>query len=219
MSRSLRTTSVWLLFSFVMTGCSVFQPSVEQRLQRIQTTTGQDGTELSPQSIQQQLNELQQLRQEYPQDARIWLQSGRLSLKAGDCYGATVAFKQALGLEAEDADIFLGLGICADYADNHDDAQNYYRQGISRYPDSWPLQNNLAYSRLLQGNVQQAFKDLKYLANVYPFPAVKHNLAIAFAMQGEFDQAYKIDLELYGEQQAIKNQSAYRHLYQSGPKL
>ncbi|WP_419813598.1 tetratricopeptide repeat protein [Bacterioplanoides sp.] len=205
----------WLLIVTMMaSGCSVFQPSVEQRLQRMQQTSETSDFADSDGALQNQLNELKQLRQQYPDNPGLWLQSGRLALKSGDCYAATVAFKQALGLEADDADIFLGLGVCADYNNNHPQAQQYYRRGISRYPRHWQLQNNLAYSRLLQGKSQQALNDLLYLAQQYPYPAVRHNLAIAYAMQGQFDQAYQIEAELYGEQQAMNNQLAYRHFHQ-----
>lgn len=199
----------WLIAcSLWLASCSMLQPSADSRLQRLDAAENL--------SLDERRQALQQLRSQHPEHPNVWLQSGVLALQAGDCDASVVAMKQALGLGQKDRRVYLGLGICADKELRHDEAQSYYRQGVVLHPDDWSLQNNLAYSRLLSGDVKSASRDLQSLASQYPYPAVRHNLALALAMQGQLEQAYDIEVELYGAEQASSNQQAYRRLMASG---
>lgn len=192
---------------FMLSGCSVLSfSSVEDQLQAVR-----DNIDSHPLQAEQDLKDL---KQQYPKNSEVWLLSGQLAMAKQRCDQAEIAFKQAQRYGSSQEIIFLGLGICADKNSEHMNAENYYRQGIERFPYSWRLQNNLAYSRLLRGQVVTATTNLISLSENFNQAEIRHNLAIAYAMQGDFERAYEIERLLYDEKTALKNRKAYQQLWQ-----
>lgn len=180
--------------------------SLQTRLSKIEALNESD-----PVAANEKIAELKKTN---PDDADIWVSAGRIALRQQRCERAKIAFQYALNMGSTREDNYLGLGICADKNNNHDLAKKYYTQGISSHPESWQLHNNLAYSYLLSADINTAIKNLTELNIRHTQPSIRHNLAIAYAMKGEFDKAFDIEQELYSEKIARNNQIIYRNMWQ-----
>lgn len=106
---------------------------------------------------------------------------------------AVMLFDQAIAKDPKDVRAYQGKGIALNSMGNHIDAEMAYSDGLKVAPGAIPLTNNLAMSKILRGEYQQAINVLKPLAGTNE--TVDQNLALANCLLGKKEEARK----LYGK--------------------
>lgn len=196
-------------------GCSTFSTSIDQQLQQLDVEYRQ--------SPSQARSQLQTLKNDHLNDARPWIKSGFWSLQENNIERARIAFIQARRLDNDNPDVYMGLGLCADEQKNHPQAQEYYQQGIELDNTHLKLKNNLAVSYLLSKEVTKAIALLELITRELPANTrlsqtekdrLQANLSLAYSMNRQLEEAYKIDKELLGEPAAQRNRLAKDALFQ-----
>lgn len=208
-----KTTLVLLIT--VISGCSSLSGgNLNQQLLQLD-----DDYQQSPSTAR---SNLQKLKKDNLADARPWIKSGYWSLAERDIERARIAFLQAKRLDNNNAEIFMGLGICADNIKDHLQAQSYYLQGLELDKYNFKLKNNLAISYILSQQAHLAIPLLKSITNqaaVYSTLShseknkLRSNLSLAYASNNNPEKAYEIDQELLGQPAAEHNRLAIEAMF------
>ncbi|MDD7805625.1 MAG: tetratricopeptide repeat protein [Endozoicomonas sp. (ex Botrylloides leachii)] len=104
---------------------------------------------------------------------------------------------------------FNGLGLIADRNGDYQQAQAYYRQGLSLNPDSASMMNNLAYSYFLAGDWKKAKALLYQVLQIQPhYPRAVYNLALVNVRDRRFNKAVEL-LEQFMEPYEASNDVGY----------
>jgi Flp pilus assembly protein TadD len=94
------------------------------------------------------------------------------------------------------------LGVLADLEQRFDEAADHYAAAIERQPGSALLWNNLGYSRYLAADYELAQNYFEHALQVDPdFGTARHNLALLYARQSQYEQA--LSLMLAGGDQVV----------------
>ncbi|WP_422449978.1 tetratricopeptide repeat protein [Endozoicomonas sp. ALB091] len=96
-----------------------------------------------------------------------------------------------------------GLGVIEDLNQNYRSAIAYYRRALVMAPGQAMLLNNLGYSYLLTGQLDQAeayFRQALSLRSDYPL--ARHNLALVLTRRNQPNQAVRVLEPVMGEAQA-----------------
>src|SRR5262249_11090522 len=100
------------------------------------------------------------------------------------------------------------LGVALDMQGRHAEAQANYRRAIQLAPDYLPTRSNFGLSLAITGPPQEAVAQLAPLATSPSADArVRQNLAFAYAMAGDFENA------LHVLRRDLDEKSAQRQLY------
>lgn len=119
-----------------------------------------------------------------PEHPGLLVELARIRVRGGQAEVALALFDRAARLEPG-ADAEEGRGIALDLLGRHHEAQAAYRAALTLSPERVSVQNNLAMSLLLTGQVGEALALLEPLAQRRDAPArVNNNLAIARTMLG-----------------------------------
>ena len=134
--------------------------------------------------------------------AKAFLKSGKPEL-------ALAPLSKVMEQTPEDPKLLLLLGVTKDLADQHREAQTYYRDGLARAPGDPALTVNLALSLTLSGDYANAVTVLQPLA---AGPAAsahdRQTLALIYGLKGNAAEAVRlsrIDLD----DAAVKHNLAY----------
>lgn len=115
----------------------------------------------------------------------------------------------ALQADPRDYRALNAMGVALDMQGRHADAQGKYRQGIELAPDYLALRSNLGLSLAISGQPMEAIAQLAPLATARGADArVRQNLALAYAMAGDLENALQISRQDLTEQSA-QHQLAY----------
>ncbi|MCC7260765.1 MAG: tetratricopeptide repeat protein [Alphaproteobacteria bacterium] len=113
--------------------------------------------------------------------------------------------------KAPRAKLFGIKGVALDMQDEHDAAQEAYREGLKQFPKDDMLQTNLGMSLILQGHYDEAIKVLLEVAEGRTsFPKARQNLALAYGLKGQWDKAYALGLQDLTKEQAKENIEFYK---------
>ena len=95
----------------------------------------------------------------------------------------------------------------------HAEAQARYRQGIELAPEYAALRNNFGLSLAISGNAQEAIAQLLPLANGRGADGrVRQNLAFAYAMAGDLENALQVSRRDLSEADAQRQLSYFMQL-------
>jgi Flp pilus assembly protein TadD len=124
------------------------------------------------------------LNQKNPKNTLYLKNLAQAAFYAEDFKASQKYYQQLLLLDPSDGNR-LGAGVVEDVLGNHDAAQGYYRQVITRSPRNLNAKNNLGLSQLLQGQLDEAettFKGLTERADSEP--RFDMNLAFVYGVSG-----------------------------------
>ena len=122
----------------------------------------------------------------------------------------TLAEEQiALVLQADSSDYraLNVLGVALDMQGRHAEAQANYRKAIQLAPDYLPTRSNFGLSLAITGPPQEAVAQLAPIATARGSDArIRQNLALAYAMAGDFENSLQIsrrDLDEHNAQRQL----------------
>jgi Flp pilus assembly protein TadD len=100
------------------------------------------------------------------------------------------------------------MGVALDMQGRHSEAQANYRKAIQLAPDYLPTRSNFGLSLAITGPPQEAIAQLAPIATSRGSDArIRQNLAFAYAMAGDFENALQIS------RRDLDERSAQRQLY------
>jgi Flp pilus assembly protein TadD len=145
----------------------------------------------------------------HPQEAAIAVRAAQLELRCGDPALASATFQAALAHGATGTAALNGLGVARVQLDDLPGAEDAFRKAIAVAPGDYAARNNLALSLVLQRRADEAVPMLQSLANEPGVPdRVRHNLALAYAQQGDTHQAATVLSEIVGGSAANREAAA-----------
>ncbi|MDP2332516.1 MAG: tetratricopeptide repeat protein [Reyranella sp.] len=157
-------------------------------------------------------------RRESNQVARRGLASALISMGQPDL--AVRQLEAALQADSRDYRSLNALGVVLDMQGRHADAQAKYRQGIEVAPDYLPLRNNFGLSLAISGHPQEAIAQLAPLAaSRLADGRVRQNLAFAYAMAGDLENALQVSRKDLDEQSAQRQLSYFMQLKALPPEV
>lgn len=122
-----------------------------------------------------------------------------------------VKLAESMIAKAPRAKLFGIKGVALDMQDEHEAAQEAYREGLKQFPKDDMLQTNLGMSLILQGHYDEAIKVLLEVAEGRStFPKARQNLALAYGLKGQWDKAYALGLQDLTKDQAKENIEFYK---------
>jgi Flp pilus assembly protein TadD len=133
-------------------------------------------------------------------------------LKTGKPQLALAPLSKALEGNPDDPKLLLLVGVTRDLAEQHQEAQAYYRDGLARAPGDPALTVNLAWSLALSGDYPNAIAVLQPLAMASTAsPQERQTLALIYGLKGNIPEAARLNrIDLDGT--AVERNLAY---YQS----
>jgi Flp pilus assembly protein TadD len=127
-----------------------------------------------------------------PRDAALVVRAAQLELRAGDPLTASAAF-QSVATHGGGTPALNGLGVSRAQLGDLSGAEDAFRRAVELSPGDYAARNNLALALVLQGRAAEAVPMLQSLADEPGVPGrVKHNLALAYARQGNTDRAASV---------------------------
>lgn len=115
---------------------------------------------------------------------------GLALLLTGDLLGATAQLETALEKDPSLWRAANGLGLIADLERDWEAAEANYKRALEQKSDAAQVHNNLGYSYLLQGRVEEAVEALtESLSHDPGLEIARSNLRIALAAQGRYTAA------------------------------
>lgn len=148
----------------------------------------------------------------FPQDARVQGELGKALLASRDVPGALKTLQAAAGLENADWTIHSAIGVAHDLAGQHDSAQKAYAQALAMSPDNPAVQNNLALSLALSGNIDAAIAKLEPQGFAKTTPQMRQSLALLYALKGDLARTESLVRKDLPEKLANENIAYYRLL-------
>ena len=149
----------------------------------------------------------------FPQDARVIGELGKAQLASRDIPGALKTLQKAASLPNADWTIYSAIGIAHDLAGQNEAAQRAYAKALEMSPNNPTVQNNLALSLALSGNIDRA------IANLEPHgiadrttPQTRQSLALLYALRGDLDRTEGLVRKDLPEKLAQENLAYYRLL-------
>ena len=118
-----------------------------------------------------------------------------------------------LQADARDYRALNAMGVALDMQGRHADAQGKYRQGIELAPDYLALRSNLGLSLAISGKPLEAIAQLVPLVGARGADGrVRQNLAFAYAMAGDLENALQVSRQDLTEQSAQHQLSYFMQL-------
>lgn len=138
---------------------------------------------------------------------------GRVALAEGDAGAAEARFRAALVAAPDDVTALNGLAVALDLSGRHGEAAPLYARALALDPTNRAVMANKALSQALAGDPRGAADTLDTLARgpVAP-PQARHNLALAYAMDGRFDEAGAVLEAALTPAEARENLDFYRRV-------
>jgi Flp pilus assembly protein TadD len=111
------------------------------------------------------------------------------------------------------------IGVALDMQGRHAEAQAKYRQGIEIAPAYLPLRSNIGLSLAISGQPQEAIAQLTPIAGSRTADGrVRQNLAFAYAMAGDLENALQISRRDMDEANAQRQLSYFMRLKSLPPE-
>jgi len=114
----------------------------------------------------------------------------RCYLLAGKPDPVITIYNEIINENDRDADAYSALGVAYDIKGDHKHAQESYRTALGIAPNDTNIQSNLGLSLAFSGNFEEAFQWLAPLGErIGATTKQRHNLAIAYALSGQWNKA------------------------------
>ena len=121
--------------------------------------------------------------------------------------------RKALSADSRDYRALNVLGISLDMQGRHDEAQARYREGLALMPDDVALRSNMGLSLAIVGRPQEAIAQLLPVATGPKADGrVRQNLAFAYVMAGDFENALQVSRRDLDEAHAQRQLSYFMEL-------
>jgi Flp pilus assembly protein TadD len=146
----------------------------------------------------EQVGVLKTLAAAHPNDAALQSKIGKQLLAAGRSGEAIEMLERSSKAPDADWKTLSALGSAYDQQGSHSLARDSYKSALAKNPDELSVQNNMAMSFALEGQLPEAEKILrKAIAQhgVAAQPRIRQNLALVVGLQGRYDEARKIASE------------------------
>lgn len=149
----------------------------------------------------------------FPQDARVIGEQGKAILASRDIPAALKTLQIAASLPNADWTIYSAIGVAHDLAGQNDAAQRAYARALEMSPDNPTVQNNLALSLALSGNIEGAIAKLEPQGIAgRTTPQTRQSLALLYALRGDLDRTEGLVRKDLPEKLAQENLDYYRLL-------
>ena len=125
-----------------------------------------------------------------PDNAELKIALAKLALEDSNPQKALAKLEQIKGEKSRDYYNFKGVAL--DLQGEYKQAQKVYKQGLEDNQRDSLLLNNLALSKLLTRDFDQAISILQELVERNSGGKYAHNLALAYGMNGDAEKARKI---------------------------
>lgn len=163
----------------------------------------------------QALKTLEQAYLRTPQDAKLNLALGKLSIRRNEAAKALNYFAAGLKGAPHDADLLNGQGIALDMQSKHKQAQKAYKAALDNAGSEQVVQikNNLALSHIMSGKYDKAIALLEAMNETKDAAVLRQNLALAYGLKGDFVKAREWggkDMDTTQLEQNIKFYQQYR---------
>ncbi|HYZ42769.1 MAG TPA: tetratricopeptide repeat protein [Stellaceae bacterium] len=149
-----------------------------------------------------------------------WAQVGlaKAYLKSGKPQLALAPLSKALEVRPDDPKLLLLLGVTRDLAEQHAEAQSYYRRGLSLAPGDPALTVDLALSLALSGDYSSAIAVLQPVARTpTASPQERQTLALIYGLNGNTAEAARINAVDLDESSVERNLAYYQTLRELSP--
>jgi Flp pilus assembly protein TadD len=147
----------------------------------------------------------------FPKDASVVGERGKVLLATHDVPGALKVLQEAAGLPGADWTIHSAMGVAHDLAGQHDAAQHAYDRALELSPDNLAVQNNLALSLALAGDIDAAIAKLQPQGIIgKTTPQTRQSLALLYALRGDLDRTEALMRKDLPEKIANENLAYYR---------
>ena len=144
--------------------------------------------------------------------AKAFLRTGKPQL-------ALTPLSKALEESPEDPKLLLLLGVAKDLEEQHQEAQDYYRDGLGRAPGDPALTVNLALSLALSGNYPNAIAVLQPLAMATTgSPHERQTLALIYGLEGNVAEAGRLGRIDLDDTSVEHNLAYYQTLRELSPQ-
>jgi len=148
-----------------------------------------------------------------PANANLRYGYGRTLMALTRPQEAAEQFRAAVAANPKDGRAFNGLGVALDQAGDHNAAQQAYMDGLEIVPDHPGLENNLAFSMLLSGDIADAVARFEQIARQPQATARnRQNLALAYGLAGDTARAAAMAGQDLGAAEVKNNLAAYERL-------
>ncbi|MEM9670549.1 MAG: hypothetical protein AAF950_16655 [Pseudomonadota bacterium] len=129
----------------------------------------------------------------HPHNYDVLLEVARAEQGQGNLVAAVRAYGAAAELKPNEATPYAAVGAIYDQNNDHDAAQNAYREALLRDPARPATLSNFGLSYALQGNLDKAEEKLKQASSLPTATAqVRQNYALVLGLLGKFDEAREI---------------------------
>lgn len=115
---------------------------------------------------------------------------GALQLRRLHPAEAIEFYDEALRYKRNDLSALTGRAVALDFLSRHSEAQETYRKGLKYYPSNFVLLSNYSLSLALSGQVASGLRMMEeLLRDPDNGQSVRHNMAIAYALDGKRREA------------------------------
>ena len=164
-----------------------------------------------------------------PSDFDVLGEYGRALADDGQLAQAKDVMTRSYAPERPDWRDLSVQGTIEDRLDNHEAAQNFYRQALQIQPNDAATLSNLGLSQALSKDLSGAERTLRRAAEAPGADEqVRNNLALVLALEGKFDESQKVAEQDLSPQAAAENvatikqmiaqNATWRDLQAKGPK-
>ena len=147
--------------------------------------------------------------------ADLMLELAKAYIAAAIVGDAGETLKKARELAPDDWGVYATMGILLDRLGNYEEAQSEYRWALKLAPDNVAVRNNLALSLAQSGRLAEGIRVLERVVHSENVTAqARQNLALLYALKGEFENAERLAREDLPRDAAAENIATLRRLYQ-----
>lgn len=151
------------------------------------------------QNFEESCQILDKMLEEDPSNEFLMKMRGKLSIFQNDPKKCLETYSILNKKYPQDGNVMNGLGICHDLIKDHHQAQIAYKKALVLSPNNFDIQSNYGLSLALAGKFSDSIEILSKLARQSKATLqIKHNLAVAYGLAGQKDQAKQLfseDLE------------------------
>lgn len=143
--------------------------------------------------------------------------NGNDLIESGKEQEAITVFDKIIAIDPKNALAYNGKAVAFDHTGNHLAAQDLYQTALKLSPNSLAIKNNLAMSLILNKQVKQAIAILEPLSKKPGIDkdqsgdVIRHNLALAYGISGQYDKATKINRKDLSIKEAKENIEYYKN--------
>ncbi|WP_164738301.1 tetratricopeptide repeat protein [Frigidibacter oleivorans] len=125
-----------------------------------------------------------------PRNTEVRNELGHLALNRMHPREAIEEYDAVLAIDRRNLTALTGKAVALDFLSRHAEAQVVYRQALQTYPTNFALLSNYALSQVLSGDIGGGIALMEeLLRDPAEGPAVRSNMAIAYALDGRTREA------------------------------